>query len=239
MYTNHIEPEDAKKLQPRLYIFIGAYGSGKSEVSVNFAGKLRKENPQRRILLADLDIVNPFYRSADAKSVLEEDNIRLITPNFANTNVDVPSVPGEIFSVFDDKEVIGVFDIGGEDLGARILSSMHSRFSGIAYRVYMVVNTLRPFTADAENIAKMAVELAQAARLSIDGFVDNTNLLSNTSKDELEQSYPILSRASAITGIPLVFASGLDENLPADWDWYTNQNVPLLRMKRTVLYNRG
>ena len=222
---------------PRLYIFVGAYGSGKSEVSVHFARKLRKENPDRKILLADLDIVNPFYRSADARSVLEKEQIRVIAPNFANTNVDVPSVPGEMYAIFDDPDYLGVFDIGGEDLGARILSSMHSRFKTLSYRVYMVINTLRPFTSDAQSIAKMAQELSQAARLPISGLIDNTNLLSDTSKHEFIESYPIVYGASRLTGIPIVYASGLDTNLPAEWDVYTNEGVPLLRMQRTVLYN--
>lgn len=222
---------------PRLYIFVGAYGSGKSEVSVHFARKLRRENPNRKILLADLDIVNPFYRSADARSILEKEQIRVIAPNFANTNVDVPSVPGEMYAIFDDPDYLGVFDIGGEDMGARILSSMHSRFATLSYCVYMVINTLRPFTSDAQSIAKMAQELSQAARLPISGLMDNTNLLSDTSTQELTLSYPIVSEASRLTGIPFVFACGLDTNLPDSWDGYTNEGVPLLRMQRSVLYN--
>lgn len=222
---------------PRLYVFVGAYGSGKSEVSVHFARKLRKENPDRKVLLADLDIINPFYRSVDARGILEKENIRVIAPNFANTNVDVPSVSGEMYSVFDDPEYIGVFDIGGEDMGARILSSMHSRFNNIPYRVYMVVNTLRPFTSDAQSIADIARELSAASRLPVHGLIDNTNLLEETSAEELTHSYPILMEASKITGIPFIYASGLDEYLPLDWKENTNNKIPLLRMQRTVLYN--
>jgi len=127
---------DISEKSPRLFVFVGAYGSGKSEVSVHFARKLRRDYPERKILLADLDIINPFYRSVDARGILEKENIRVIAPNFANTNVDVPSVSGEMYSVFDDPEYLGVFDIGGEDMGARILSSMRSRFQNISYRLY-------------------------------------------------------------------------------------------------------
>ena len=228
---------DNNEKSPRLFIFVGAYGSGKSEVSVHFARKLRRDYPDRKILLADLDIINPFYRSVDARAILEKENIRVIAPNFANTNVDVPSVSGEMYSVFDDPEYLGVFDIGGEDMGARILSSMHSRFDNISYRVYMVVNTLRPFTSDARGIAVMAQELSAAARLPIHGFIDNSNLLDQTSSDELVHSFSILAEASKITEIPLAYASGLDEYLPKEWEEYTNSGIPLLRMERTVLYN--
>src|SRR5665648_1017479 len=92
---------DINVQSPRLFIFVGAYGSGKSEVSVHFARKLRRDNPDRKVLLADLDIINPFYRSVDAREILEKENIRVTAPNYANTNVDVPSVSGEMYSIFE------------------------------------------------------------------------------------------------------------------------------------------
>jgi hypothetical protein len=222
---------------PRLFVFIGAYGSGKSEVSVHFARKLRRENPEGKVLLADLDIVNPFFRSADAKEILEKENIRLIAPNDVNSNVEAQTVTGEMYAIFDDEEYLGVFDIGGEDLGARILSSMRSRFMEIEYRVYMVVNTLRPFTSDAQSIAEMAAALKAASGLPIHGLIDNTNLLTETAEDELVHSYPILAEASVLTGIPIVYASGLEDRLPMNWTDQTDQGIPLLRMQRSVLYN--
>jgi len=225
------------KEAPRLYIFVGAYGSGKSEVAVHFARKLRRENPGRKVLLADLDIVNPFFRSLDARDILEKEDIRVIGPTYANTNVDVPSVSGEMYAIFDDPDYVGVFDIGGEDLGAKILGTMKSRFEGISYRVYMVVNTLRPFTADAESIAAMAAELKAASRLPIHGMINNTNLLEETTAAELEYSYPIMAAASRLTGIPVVYTAGLDECLPAAWKDFSDQGIPVLRMKRAVLYN--
>ena len=231
------EPSGKTAETPRLYVFIGAYGSGKSEVSVHFARKLRRENPERKVLLADLDIVNPFFRSADAKDILEKENIRLIAPNDVNSNVEAQTVTGEMYAIFDDEESLGVFDIGGEDLGARILSSMRSRFKEIGYRVYMVVNTLRPFTSEAKSIAEMASELKAASGLPIHGLIDNTHLLTETTEDELVHSYPILAEASVLTGIPLIYASGLDDRLPKNWTDKTDRGIPLLRMQRSVLYN--
>jgi len=221
---------------PRLFVFVGAYGSGKSEVAVNFARKLRKENKDHKILLADLDIVNPFFRSVDAREILEKENIRVISPQYANTNVDVPSVSGEMYSIFDDPSYMGVFDIGGEDMGVRILSSMRSRFDSISFRIYMVVNVFRPFTADAQGIVKMAQELADASRLNISGFIDNSNLLGSTTEDALLSSEIVLKEASALSGIPVVFASGLDENLPESWGSVTPSGIALMRMSRTIFY---
>lgn len=222
---------------PRLHIFVGAYGSGKSEVSVHFARMLADKHKDRRIILADLDIVNPFYRSADALSSLIQDNIRVIAPIYANTNVDVPALPAEVNAVFDDESVIGVFDIGGEDLGAKVLAGMRRKIEKTNFRVYMVINTFRPFTVDVEGIGNTAKILSEASKLPISGFIDNSNLLSETTGEELRLSYPILREASEQTGIPILYASGLDQYLPVDWKSSTPDALPLLRMKQSIFYN--
>ena len=148
----------------RLNIFIGAYGSGKSEISVNCAVGIKTRNPEAKVLLADLDIVNPFYRSADAARKLDNLDIRVISPSYANSNVDVPALSGEVYSIFDDESYVGVFDIGGEDMGANVLGSMHNRLLGIDYNLFMVINTLRPFTSDEDSIIMMAKEGRCSAR---------------------------------------------------------------------------
>ncbi|MBO4927160.1 MAG: hypothetical protein J5379_02785 [Clostridiales bacterium] len=220
----------------RLYVFVGAYGSGKSEVSVHFAHKLKKEDPSAKVMLADLDIVNPYYRSADAKDALEAEGIRVIVPEYANTNVDVPALSGEVYSAFDMPDTVAVFDIGGEDLGARVLGAMLSRFQNIEYRVYMVVNAFRPFTSDAESIRQMAAELSEAARLPISGFINNSNLLEETTEDELIEGEQVLLSAQELTGIPVVYQTGLDHVLPDSWRDVTPSGIPILRMDRKVLY---
>ena len=160
----------------RLNIFIGAYGSGKSEISVNCAVGIKNRNPEAKVLLADLDIVNPFYRSADAARKLDNMDIRVISPSYANSNVDVPALSGEVYSIFDDESYVGVFDIGGEDMGANVLGSMHNRLLGIDYNLFMVINTLRPFTSDEDSIILMAKDLEAAAKLPITGFINNTDI---------------------------------------------------------------
>ncbi len=220
----------------RLYVFVGAYGSGKSEVSVHFAHMLKKKDPSAKVMLADLDIVNPYYRSADAKDALEKEGIRVIVPEYANTNVDVPALSGEVYSAFDQDDTVAVFDIGGEDLGARVLGAMLSRFQKIEYRVFMVVNAFRPFTSDAESIRQMAQELAEAARLPIHGFINNSNLLEETTEEELIEGEKVLLEAQELTGIPVVYQTGLDQVLPDNWKEKTPNGIPVLRMDRNVLY---
>ena len=218
----------------RITLFAGHYGSGKTNIAVNYTLALKARRDM--VMLADLDIVNPYYRSADAKEVLEKEGIRVIVPEYANTNVDVPALSGEVYSAFDMPDTIAVFDIGGEDLGARVLGAMLSRFQKIEYRVFMVVNAFRPFTSDAESIRQMASELSEAARLPISGLINNSNLLEETTEEELIEGVQVLLTAQELTGIPVVYQTGLDHVLPETWKEKTPSGIPVLRMDRNVLY---
>ena len=191
-------------LDHRLTIIIGAYGSGKSEIAVNMSLAQRKAMPDKKLLIADLDIVNPFYRSSDCGAVLEEAGIRLITPLYAGSNVDAPVLTPEMYVIFDDESYQGIFDIGGEDMGAIVLGSIKKRIENTDTAIYMAVNTLRPFTSDAEQIAIMTNELTAASGFKIDGYLNNTNLLEDTTADILAEGENKILEASKITGIPLI-----------------------------------
>ncbi len=192
----------------RITVFIGAYGSGKSEISVNFACWLASQG--RPTTLCDLDIINPYFRSADARRPLEEAGIRMISPQFAGTNVDVPAVPGAVFSVFDNHERMAVLDIGGEDLGARVVASLKPRLleQAAAVAMYMVVNPYRPFTGTPDKIVQVAGDLMQSSGLPITGLVHNANLLEQGDCSLLTDSWPILEAASKMLGLPVVFCRG-------------------------------
>ena len=191
-------------LDHRLTIIIGAYGSGKSEIAVNMSLAQRKALPDKKLLIADLDIVNPFYRSSDCGAVLEEAGVRLITPLYAGSNVDAPVLTPEMYVIFDDESYQGIFDIGGEDMGAIVLGSIKKRIENTDTAIYMAVNTLRPFTSDPEQIAIMTNELTAAAGFKIDGYLNNTNLLEETTADILAEGENKILEASKITGIPLI-----------------------------------
>jgi hypothetical protein len=217
----------------RVLVVLGAYGSGKSEVALNLALLLKRERDD--VTLVDLDTINPYFRSSDAGPGLEAAGIRLIAPSTAGTNVDVPAVPAEILSVFEGSGT-AVLDIGGEDMGARVVSSFRRKLSEPDVFVLMVVNTCRPFTSDAEKIAAMASELSTAAGLPIDAFVDNTNLLGDSDGAMLQVSAKVLREACRMSGIPLAFASGLDELLPAEWRGSMPDGTPLVRLDRMLRY---
>ena len=219
----------------RLKIIIGAYGSGKSEISVNMALAMRKASPEDKVLLADLDIVNPFYRSADASKILEENNIRLISPMYANSNVDAPVLSGEVYVIFDDESYRGVFDIGGEDMGATILGSMKSRLDNTKAELLMAVNTRRPFTSTADEIIIMASELTEASKMKITGFINNTNVLEDTVFEDVLEGERILREVEQKTGIPLVMTAVMDGAVSDDM--IKTLGAPeVMKMTRTIKY---
>jgi len=220
----------------RLNIMIGAYGSGKSEVAVNCALKMKEDRPSGKVLMADMDIVNPFYRSADAKELLEKNGIRVIIPSYANSNVDAPVLTGEMYVIFDDEEYYGVFDIGGEDMGANVLGSLKSRLEKIDCNLIMVVNTLRPFTADVEGILRMGSELQEASRMKISGFINNTNLLEQTTFSEVLEGEKIVMEASQRCGIPLL-ATTIMDGVATEEELRQLQAPEVILMNRSINYS--
>lgn len=219
----------------RLKIIIGAYGSGKSEISVNLALKMRKEMPESKVLLADLDIVNPFYRSADASEVLEKNGIRLISPMYANSNVDAPVLSGEVYVIFDDESYIGVFDIGGEDMGATILGSMKTRLDNTKADLLMAVNTRRPFTSMADEVIIMASELTEASKMNITGFINNTNVLEDTKAQDVIEGEQILKEVERKTGIPLLMTTVM-EGVMNDEQMKLLEAPEVVTLQRTIKY---
>ncbi len=220
----------------RITIFVGAYGSGKSEISVNFARWLAASG--RATTLCDLDIINPFYRSADAREAVEAAGIRLISPQYAGTNVDVPAVPGAVYSVFDEQDRMAVLDIGGEDLGSRVVASLRPQIQAQIQDIalYMVVNPYRPFTDTPEKIRVIARELETAAGLPLQGLVHNANLLEHGDAILLTDSWPTVAAAATLLKLPIVFAAALDEAVPGMWGATTPQGLPLLRLQRSIWY---
>ena len=216
----------------RLSIVIGAYGSGKSEISVNMSLAQRRDNPEGKLLIADMDIVNPFYRSADCAPELEKNNIKVISPMYAGSNVDAPVLPAEMYVVFDDDSYTGVFDIGGEDMGAIVLGSIKNRIESTDHAIYMAVNTLRPFTSDPAQIAKMTAELQAASGFRIDGYLNNTNLLEETTPEMVLEGEKMILEASKATGVPLVATCVMQGTVVKE-----HKAPELFEMTRQILYS--
>ena len=147
------------KDEPHLYIFTGHFGSGKTEVAVNFALDLKRTKPDAKVALIDMDIINPFFRSADARGILEKNGIVVETMLYANTNVDAPALTGRMASIIEDRSSYVILDIGGDDLGARACGYYADIINNRPHTVYFVMNPFRPFTAEPELALKVFREI--------------------------------------------------------------------------------
>jgi hypothetical protein len=194
----------------RITIFTGHYGSGKSEVAINFIDKMN-EQPNvagGQTIIVDLDIVNPYFRTADVRGKLESNGIRVIAPLYANTNVDAPALTGEINVIFENADARVVIDVGGDDSGATALGRYREEFAACDYEMLMVVNTFRPFTNTVARIIKMQQEIEYSSGLKITGYVGNVNLLDKTTPEIIIDGMKIIEEAAAIAQIPVKFISG-------------------------------
>lgn len=198
-------------MQKRLNIFCGHYGSGKTEVSLNFAINLAKE--RKKVSIVDMDIVNPYFRTADAKSILAEYGIELIASEFANSNLDIPTIPQEVKKCFYDKDREIVFDVGGDDDGAYALGQFKSFFENEDYNMHFVVNTKRPLCSTSDELYEMAKNIETASRLKFTDIVNNTNVGKLTDENTLLSDYDEIVSLSEKLDIPVSMQCGLIKSL--------------------------
>ncbi|HQD30598.1 MAG: hypothetical protein WAP56_05290 [Acetivibrionales bacterium] len=213
----------------RIVIFTGHFGSGKTEVAVNYA--LQAAGKGKKTAIIDLDIVNPFFRTADARNTLEAEGIKVITPIYANTNVDVPSLPAEISGMFEDRSYNVIIDVGGDDLGARAVSRYRDQIVREDYIHYFVVNTRRPMTRTKEEIVKMILEIQSSANLKVDKLVNNANILDASTPELLAEAARILEAVSAELSIPVGFVSGMEEVLSG---YEGDKGIEKLYLKKNI-----
>ena len=186
----------------RLTLFAGHYGSGKTNIAVNYAIYLAKM--ERKVCIADLDIVNPYFRTKDSEEDFKAYGIDLISPRYANSNVDLPALPPESYRPVQDKSVFGVLDIGGDDRGAYALG----RFSDLIkkennYRMAFVVNCYRPLTSMVEDTVVIMKEIEDAAGIRFTDIVNNSNLGTETDAKTVLDSLPFVDELCKATGLPL------------------------------------
>jgi len=191
--------------EKRINMFTGHFGSGKTEVAVNFAFRL--SDIYERVAIVDFDIVNPYFRAVDARQKLEKRGICVIAPLFANTNIDIPALPPEINTLFENKEYRVVFDVGGDDIGAKALSRYRDSILKDEYEMYVVINTKRPMTDTVEKIMRMIAEIEASSRLKATKLVNNTNLLKDTSPEDIIRGYELINTVSYRLGIEIAFTS--------------------------------
>ena len=186
----------------RLTLFAGHYGSGKTNIAVNYALHLAAEG--KKVCIADLDIVNPYFRTKDSAAVLEAAGVHLISPQFANTNVDLPALPAEAYRLVTDKTTYGIMDIGGDDRGAYALGRyVPAILEENNYRMVYVANCCRPLTRTAEESLEVMREIEAACGLKFTDIVNNSNLASETTPETVLQSRDYIEKLCTLSGLPL------------------------------------
>ncbi len=198
----------------RLTILCGHYGSGKTNVAVNVATELKKTRDT--VTVADLDIVNPYFRTKDSAAYFEAQGIRLICSAYANSNVDIPALPQEMYALTDDRSMTAVLDIGGDDRGALVLGRLAPKIlAEDDYEMLMVINRYRPLTRDAASTLEVMAEIELAGGIRFTGLVNNSNLGELTSAEDILASRAYAEEISRLSGLPLVMTSVRADLAPA------------------------
>jgi hypothetical protein len=194
------------KANKRITLLCGHYGSGKTNVAVNLALHLRRTRP--RVAVADLDIVNPYFRTKDSREEFEHAGIRLICSEYANTNVDIPALPQDMYAVTDDKDLTAVIDVGGDDRGALALGRItESILRENDYEMLAVINASRPLTRTAADTVEVLREIEAASGMKFTGLVNNTNLGRQTDAEVVLKSVSYAESVSNQMQIPVVLTT--------------------------------
>lgn len=214
----------------RITVFAGHYGSGKTNIAVNYAALIR-EKTGRGVSLADLDIVNPYYRAKDSTERLEKLGIRMISSPYANSNVDLPALPSEAYAIIDDKESYAVCDVGGDDRGAYALGRYRDGIMKSDYEMLMVVNMYRPLTRTLEDVLEMKEEIERAAGIPFTGIVNNSNIGPLTTPEDVVRSFAFIEEIEKATNLHLRFTAVWDKIYCELSEKYKNL-VPLTLQER-------
>ncbi|MDN5277727.1 MAG: hypothetical protein PWR01_1692 [Clostridiales bacterium] len=209
----------------RIILFTGHFGSGKTELAINYSIKLARQG--QAVTVVDLDIVNPFFRSSEVRDVLEKEGIRLLSPNFVGTTVDVPSLPPEIYSVFQSKNSKVIFDVGGDDIGATALGRYYPYFMQEPYRMFFVINARRPLSSTPEQIIEMLKAIESHSRLKVTDLINNTNLMYETNLNHLLEGQEIVEQVSEKLNIPIAYISGVAEVIEQLPEQYNKKGFPI------------
>lgn len=189
-------------------IYGGNYGSGKTELSLNTALKMAKSG--KKTVLVDMDIVNPYFRSSEKTELLNEAGIKVVAPCFANTTVDVPSLPPDMFMPFDDTTVeSAVFDCGGDPVGAAALGQLAPRFEAAPedFEFIYVINTMRPLQETADSILEMMRQIEAVSKLRVTAIACNGNIANATDAGLVESSIAVTAEAAEKAGVPIKFTA--------------------------------
>lgn len=214
----------------RVIALAGGYGSGKTELAVNLALLLARAG--RRVQIADLDLVNPYFRCREERALMEAHGVRVVSPEGGQHWADLPIVLPEIAGMLDPPEgTVTLFDVGGDDVGARVLASLRPLLD--RYELWLVLNARRPFNASVDACRALRAAIEGASRLTATGVVSNAHLADETTPDVIVDGWRLARRAADAMDLPLRFVAVMEELAGAPE--LAALDAPLLRMHRHML----
>ena len=214
----------------RITLFAGHYGSGKTNAAINYAFALKKMG--LGVTVADLDTVNPYFRTKDSENELAEAGIRLIVSEFANSNVDLPALPSEMYSVVNDKSRFAVLDIGGDDRGAFALGRYTPHIlEENDYDMLFVINCYRPLTSTAEDTVEIMKEIETASGIPFNGIVNCSNLGPDTTPDTVKDSFEYAKSVARLSGLKIKLTAVPDFPCFDGIEGFGEENGRLLKLK--------
>lgn len=193
------------ELLKRITIYVGNLGSGKTEIAANTALALMRSGKNAR--LVDLDIINPYFRTRLIRQQLEDRGLQVICPRGKFSFADLPALSPGVKGVIENREITGVFDVGGDDVGAVALGQYRTMLEGQDFQMLFVINNCRPFTRDPEGIIKYLGSIQEASGIKASGLVNNANLGADTGLETVLAGYQSVSRVSGMTGLPVYFTA--------------------------------
>jgi energy-coupling factor transporter ATP-binding protein EcfA2 len=186
-----------------IVVVVGNFGSGKTEIAIHLA--IRHKRSGGDVQVADLDIVNPYFRTREAGSLLAAEGIDLVLPPAMYHDADLPIVSAEISGIIRHPKGLALLDVGGNDVGATVLSSLADSFRNRDYSMMQVVNPLRPYTDSIEGCIRIQRSIEAASRLRVTCLAGNANLIDETTPEIIVEGYDFMQDLSRKTGLPLAF----------------------------------
>ncbi len=218
---------DNNTLNKRVSLFFGHYGTGKTNVAVNYAMYLKKQGLP--VAIADIDIVNPYFRTKDSEKELTDMGIQVISLPYANSNVDLPALPPEVYGLVQNKNVYAVMDIGGDDRGAFALGRYKPYIlDENNYNAFFVTNFYRPLTLNARDALEVMREIEVASGIPMTAIVNNSNIGDLTTIEDIEKTEACANELSHLSTLPVAFTCASEKILKNEEKFFslTLQNKP-------------
>lgn len=196
-----------------ILILCGPCGTGKTNVAMNIAINLKRKG--KDVTFIDLDLINPYFKSSNYCKSLKDADIKIIPPSFSGSNLDIPVIPPDIYSIFNKPDKNFVIDVGGNDVGARVLGRFAKELEKNGYDMFFVINKHCASSNNLDELARMIFRIQRASRLNISGIINNSNLAKSTKASDIIDSIPFAEELSNKISLPVIMTTALTSFIPS------------------------